>query len=241
MSRPLMKFQSREKVPEQGLIPLCRNRSIFPNSSVMKIKLILQSFLLALPGGLLFLPNASAQQEPKARNYLVSVFNAATQLPSGNLFPTPIHLGATAGAEFRYNRKPNIQWFQTAKLGFSHHRYVQSTIQLYSEFGYRQRIVKGFAVELRLGAGYLHAIPATEIFKLKDGVYKRKTNLGRPQAMAGGAFGFSYTQQKAAKPLRFFLDYQFYLQMPFVKSYVPLLPNTLLHVGVGAPFSIFKK
>lgn len=58
--------------------------------------------------------------------------------------------------------------------------------------------------------------------------------------MAGGALGLSYTQQKAAKPLRFFLDYQFYLQMPFVKSYVPLLPNTLIHVGAAAPFSIFK-
>jgi hypothetical protein len=59
--------------------------------------------------------------------------------------------------------------------------------------------------------------------------------------MAGVALGISYTQQKAANPLRFFVDYQFYMQMPFVKSYVPLMPNTLLHVGVGVPFSMFKK
>lgn len=207
----------------------------------MKIKIAFPSILLMLSCWLIAAPNASAQKAPKARNYLVSVFNAATQLPSGNIFPTPMHLGFTAGAEFRYNRKPKYQWFQTAKLGFSHHRYVQSTIQLYSEFGYRQVIVRGLAVELRAGGGYLHAIPATEIFTLKGDTYKKKTNLGRPQAMAGGAFGFSYTQEKAVKPLRFFVDYQFYLQMPFVKSYVPLLPNALLHVGVGAPFSIFKK
>lgn len=185
--------------------------------------------------------DASAQSEPKARNYLLSVFNAATQLPVGDFFSTPMHLGATVGAEFRYNQNPDNHWFQTARFGFSYHRYVQSTLQLYSEFGYRRAIWRGTAAELRLGAGYLHAIPATEIFILKGNTYEKKTNLGRPQAMAGASLGLSYTQQKAAKPLRFFIDYQFYLQMPFVKSYVPLLPNTLLHVGVGAPFSIFKK
>lgn len=203
----------------------------------MKLKILLLVLFAWVPG----IPNAVAQQEPRARNYLLSVFNAATQLPIGQFFSTPMHIGATAGAEFRYNRKPDNQWFQTAKLGFSHHRYVQSTIQLYSEFGYRRAVWRGTAAELRLGAGYLHAIPAAEIFVLKDKVYQKKTNLGRPQVMAGAALGLSYTQQKAANPLRFFLDYQFYLQMPFVKSYVPLLPNTLLHVGVAAPFSIFKK
>lgn len=216
-------------------------RFLHQASLTLQTKRSFPIFLLVLSCWLFISPNASAQQEPKARHYLVSVFNAATQLPIGDFFSTPMHLGATAGAEFRYNHKPNNQWFQTAKLGFSYHRYVQSTVQLYSEFGYRRAIWRGTAAELRLGGGYLHAIPAAEIFILKDKVYKKKTNLGRPQAMAGAALGLSYTQQKAAKPLRFFLDYQFYLQMPFVKSYVPLLPNTLIHVGAAAPFSIFKK
>ncbi|MCC7465279.1 MAG: hypothetical protein IT261_03365 [Saprospiraceae bacterium] len=183
---------------------------------------------------------ASAQQPTRYRYAMASVFNAATQLPIGQFLSTPVHLGGTAGAEFRYNNHPANQWFQTAKLGFSYHQYVQSTIQLYSEAGYRRAIWKGTAAEFRLGAGYLHAIPATEIFTLKEGQYKRKTNFGRPQVMAGAALGLSYTQQNATHPLRFFLDYQFYLQMPFVKSYVPLLPNTLLHLGVGVPFTIFK-
>ena len=207
----------------------------------MKLNIPTCSIALVFAAWLLGTQEALAQLEPKARNYVLSVFNAATQLPVGQFFSTPMHLGATAGAEFRYNHKPGNQWFQTAKLGFSHHQYVQSTIQLYSEFGYRRAILRGTGAELRLGGGYLHAIPATEIFKLKGNIYEQKTNLGRPQAMVGGAFGLSYTQQKAATPLRFFLDYQFYLQMPFVKSYVPLLPNTLLHVGGAAPFSIFKK
>lgn len=184
---------------------------------------------------------AQGQTSSRTRYAMVSVFNAATQLPIGQFFSSPVHFGATAGAEFRYNRHASNQWFQTAKLGYSYHQYVQNTIQLYSELGYRRAIWKGTAAELRIGAGYLHAIPATEIFTLKDGQYQKKTNLGRPQVMAGTALGISYTQQNTAHPMRFFLDYQFYLQMPFVKSYVPLLPNTLLHFGVGVPFTMFTK
>lgn len=207
----------------------------------MKIRISMLRIALLLSCSGLGLTQAYAQQEPKARNYLVSVFNAATQLPIGQFFSSPVHFGASAGAEFRYNRNPSNQWFQTAKLGYSHHQYVQNTLQLYSEFGYRRGIWRGTAADFRLGAGYLHAIPAAEIFKFEGNSYVKKSNLGRPQFMAGAALGLSYTQQKASKPLRFFADYQFYLQMPFVKSYVPLLPNTLLHVGIAAPFSIFKK
>ena len=199
------------------------------------------SLLTALWSICFLVPAAQAQEVRKERHYLLSVFNTATQLPPGNFFSTPLHLGATAGAEFRYNRNPKNHWLQTAKLGYSYHQYVQHTLQLYSEFGYRRAIWRGTAAELRIGTGYLHAIPAAEIFTLKDQVYQKKTNLGRPQMMAGAALGLSYTQQKSANPLRFFAEYQFYLQMPFVKSYVPLLPNTLLHLGVGAPFSTFSK
>ncbi len=207
----------------------------------MRFKTFFYAISAMLWIGLFPITRVQAQSEPKARNYLFSVFNAGTQLPIGQFLSTPVHIGATAGAEFLYNRQPANQLFQTAKLGFSYHQYVQSVVQLYSEFGYRRAIWKGIGAELRLGGGYLHAIPATEIFKLKDGVYHKKTNLGRPQAMAGGALALSYTLQNKAKPLRFSVDYQVYMQMPFVKSYVPLLPNTLLHIAVAAPFSIFTK
>ncbi|MDX1910656.1 MAG: hypothetical protein SFV22_04175 [Saprospiraceae bacterium] len=169
---------------------------------------------------------------------VLSLFNLGTQLPgSGTLgiFTTPIHPGISAGTEFSYNRHPLNHFFQTAKLGLYYHQYVQTGIQLYSEAGYRRFIWRGTAAELRLGAGYLHAIAGTEVFKLKDGAYKKTANLGRPQFMGSGAFGLSYTLQKGERPPRFFLDYQFFLQMPFVKSYVPLEPNVALHLGVAFP------
>jgi hypothetical protein len=168
----------------------------------------------------------------------VSVFNLGTQLP-GSVFTTPVHPGISAGAEFRYNRSAGNQWFQTAKFGLSYHQYVQTAVQLYSEAGYRRSIWRGTAAEIRLGAGYLHAFSNTEVFKWKDGTYDKKANLGRAQFMASSALGLSYLCKNNPEKPRVFVDYQFFLQMPFVKSYVPLLPNTALHAGVALPFSFF--
>ncbi len=181
-----------------------------------------------------------AQSSPATakKPLIVSLFNIGTQLPGSGVlgvFTTPVHPGVSAGTEFRYNQHPKNQFFQTAKLAVSYHQYVQTSIQLYSEAGYRRSIWRGTQAELRLGAGYLHAIAATEVFEAKNGVYKKKVNLGRPQFMASTALGLSYQVQKGARPPRFFLDYQFFLQMPFVKSYVPLAPNTALHLGIAWP------
>lgn len=66
---------------------------------------------------------------------VVSLFNLGTQLPgSGTLgvFTTPVHPGLSVGTEFRYNRHPDNQFFQTAKLGFYYHQYVQTGIQMQS-------------------------------------------------------------------------------------------------------------
>lgn len=189
--------------------------------------------MAALP---VFAQNSPAN--PK-KPVIISVFNLGTQLPGSGVLGVltlPVHPGLSVGTEFRYNQSVQNQFFQTAKLAVSYHQYVQTGIELYSEAGYRRPIWHGIQAELRLGAGYLHAIAATEVFELKDGVYQKKFNLGRPQFMASSALGLGYQVQKGANPPRFFLDYQFFLQMPFVKSYVPLAPNTALHVGAAIPF-----
>lgn len=186
-------------------------------------------------GSLLPAFGQSTQSTPK-KPLVVSLFNLGTQLPGTGVlgvFTTPIHPGLSAGTEFRYNSSTTNQFFQTAKFGIYYHQYVQTGIQLYSEAGYRRAIWRGTAAELRLGAGYLHAFTATEVFKLQDGVYEKKLNLGRPQFMASGVFGLSYQPPGNVNAPRFFIDYQFYLQMPFVKNYVPLAPNVALHAGAA--------
>lgn len=164
----------------------------------------------------------------------VSVFSVGTQLPGGNL--SPLHPGLNIGTEFRYNRSPKNQWLQTAKLGIYYHKYSQTGIQLFSEGAYRRTLWRGLTVEARLGAGYLHAIPDLQVFELQDGTYRRKRTIGRAQFMGSFATGIGYRFSSAPDAPRMFVDYQFFMQMPFVKNYVPLLPNTALHIGAAFPF-----
>lgn len=173
-------------------------------------------------------------QDSRRLPLTVSVYSVNTQLPGGRL--TPVHPGIQAGTEFRYNRSVKNQWFQTAKLGVYYHKYSQTGIQLYSEGGYRRAIWKGLSAEFRLGVGYLHAIPDLQMFELKDGQYERKRTIGRAQVMGSTALGLGYRLRESMDAPRVFIDYQFFLQMPFVKNYIPFMANTALHVGVAFPF-----
>ncbi|MFN7119751.1 MAG: hypothetical protein ACK4TA_23360 [Saprospiraceae bacterium] len=172
------------------------------------------------------------------RPLVISVFNNSTLLPgSGKLgfWGVPMHPGFSVGTEFRYNDNNISEWFQTAKLGYTYHRYVQHSIQLFSELGYRHHFA-AFDLEGRLGIGYLHAISDAQIFELNsEGIYERKHTLGRPQGMASMSIGMGYTVA-ACNDLRVFLAQQFYLQTPFVNEYVPVLPSSAFHVGVAIPF-----
>ena len=180
--------------------------------------------------------------QSNSRPLNVSVFSNAASLPPGvltKLFSEPLHPGITIGTAFRYNSHPKHALFQTAKLGYFYHRYSQHAIQLYSEAGYRYHTNVGLDFGPMLGGGYLHTIPATQVFVLNEnGQYKRKNNLGSPQAMISTALELGYTPNKMAPtPIRFYLNYQFWLQFPFVRQYVPLLPGTAMHLGVSVPFS----
>jgi hypothetical protein len=146
-----------------------------------------------------------------------------------------MHPGIDIGTAFRYNRNEKHQLAQTVKLGFFYHRFVQSAIQLYSEFAYRYELKNGLGFDAMAGAGYVHSIPNTEILKLNsNGVYEKETNLGKPEIMGSFAVGAGY---KFANDVRVFTNYQFWLQTPFINSYVPVLPNTALHLGISCPLN----
>ena len=186
---------------------------------------------------LCFILNTYAQKR-KPDHISFALTTSHTAFPFGSfskLFTEKFHPGLEIGTGFNWSTKKKHDWFQTFKFGYSYHRFVQHSLALYSEAGYRYKFLKKFAAEAKLGAGYMHAIPVGKIFKLKeDGTYKKKTNLGRPQAMAA----FSVGIHKIISPsgLAIFLQYQQRLQLPFIKSYVPLLPSNMLMAGVHFPF-----
>jgi hypothetical protein len=166
----------------------------------------------------------------------VSVFNNGTSLPGSGyagVFSKTIHPGFDMGTYHLYKAAPKHDFFQTFKLGYFYHQYNQNAIQLYSELGYRFKTTSGFYGEGLLGAGYLHSFADVDQFKLEDGHYVKKTNWGRPQFMATASLALGYHfQTKQKRPLRIFLQYQCWMQTPFVNKYVPLLPNAALHLGL---------
>ena len=181
--------------------------------------------------------NAPAQKH-KPDHVSIAFTTLHTAFPFGsfsNLFTKEFHPGFEMGTGFNWKTKERHEWFQTFEFGYSYHRFVQHCLALYSELGYRYKFLKTFSAEAKLGAGYLHAITVGKIFKLHaDGTYKKKTNLGRPQVMAG--FSLDVNKKITASGLAVFLEYQQRIQFPFIKSYVPLLPSNMLMIGVTIPF-----
>jgi hypothetical protein len=152
----------------------------------------------------------------------------------GRLFTKEFHPGVELGTGFNWKTKSKHDWFQSFNFGYAYHRFVQHSIALYSEGGYRYKFLQTFAAEGRLGAGYLHAIPVGKIYKLSaDGNYKKTANWGRPEAMVG--FSLRVSKQLAPSGTGAFLQYQQRIQLPFIKSYVPLLPSNILFAGMKFP------
>lgn len=171
------------------------------------------------------------------RQLSIAVTNNVTATPFskfGELFSTPFHPGVELGYGFNWKTKEHHDWFQTIKAGYFYHRFVQHAIPVYTTYGYRYKFSPTWSAETSVGAGYLHSIPATAKYKLNsNGDYENNKGLGRMQAMVPLNLGTSYTMNpKAKRPASFFALYQQQLQMPFIKSYVPLLPYNSFLLGV---------
>ena len=179
------------------------------------------------------------KKQSKTYPLVISLLNTSTLLPGAGklgIWGTPVHPGFSLGTEFHKNDPKRNDWFQTVKFAYSYHQYVQHNVLLFSELGYRHHFSKAFDVEARLGIGYLHSFPDTKIYALGfDGVYRRVHNLGRSQGMGSFSLGLGYTFNHGSG-LRVFIAEQFYVQGPFVNEYVPLLPSSVLHLGVAFPF-----
>jgi len=184
--------------------------------------------LLAVPIGMM-------AQSWKSNPISISVFNNATMLPPASLtatFNQPIHPGFTVGYEFGWKETEKHKWFQNAGISYMYHRFVDQAIILNTQAGYRWKINK-FSIESYLQAGYMHAFLLTDRAVLQsDGTYLAKKGFGKPQFLTGAGIGFGYNFGDATRLRRIFLNYDVRLQMPFVKSYVTLLPNGALSLGM---------
>lgn len=184
---------------------------------------------------ILFMPVALWSQSWKSKPIAISVFNNATMLPPASLtatFNQPIHPGLATSYEFGWKETDKHKWFQNAGISYMYHRFVYQAILLNSQAGYRWKINK-FSLEGYLQAGYMHAFYLSDRAVLQDdGTYIAKKGFGKPQFITGAGIGIGYNFGDENRIRRIFLNYDVRIQMPFVKSYVTLLPNGALGIGV---------
>jgi len=181
--------------------------------------------------------SVNAQKE----KYLsLGVYNTQNAMPFGKfsgLFSEILHPGIEFGYGKILSQMQKHEWFGELKLSYFYHRYVQHGIPLYVNLGYRYKIVQRLSAEASFGLGYMHSIPATGKYKLNGGgEYENNKGVGRMQATASFGIGLNYVLTPAsAKPVKIFTLYQQRVQMPFVRSYVPLLPYNSFMVGASRP------
>src|SRR4030095_8414043 len=209
--------------------PLSKNKIMKPSSTpIVRIK---RPSIIAL--ALLACLAASSQKKYAS----LAAFTTQTAMPFGKfaaLFTDQFHPGIETGYGINLSTKERHDWFIELKLACFYHRFVQIGIPLYADFGYRYRFNDRFAAETSLGFGYMHSVPATAKLKLNDeGVYVNNKGIGRMQTMATFGLSLGYTiDPSAKKPVAVFTTYQQRIQMPFVKSYVPLLPYNSFMIGI---------
>lgn len=183
-------------------------------------------------------PLMKATAQNQSDRYLsFAVLTAQNAKPFGKfagLFEDVIHPGILAAYGRNIAMAPHHDWFVELRLGYFYHRYVQHAIPLYLNFGYRYKIAGRFSADCSLGAGYMHSIPATAELKLNsNGDYVKSKRAGRMQAMTTFSLGFGYTlNPHSVRAVKIFTAYQQMLQMPFVRSYVPVLPYNTFLIGV---------
>jgi hypothetical protein len=178
-----------------------------------------------------------AQQKKYAAINLFNTQNAMPFAKLSSLFSEVLHPGIEVKLGKNLSVKNKHDWFSEINLAYFVHRYVQHGIPVYIDFGYRYKFSKALSARSSLGGGYMHSIPATAKLKLDDdGEYKNDKGLGRMQAIAVFDLGAGYSfTNKSKKSFSINIAWQQRVQMPFVKSYVPLLPYNSFLTGISFP------
>jgi hypothetical protein len=185
--------------------------------------------------------NQLSSQSVSKKYFSLGIYNTQNELPYGKfggLFTEIFHPGIEGGIGKNFSSIKKHDWFAELKVSYFYHRFIQHGIPVYGNLGYRYKFSDRFSTEASLGLGYMHSIPASSKFKLENGEYTNNKGAGRMQGMVNNALGINYViHPEAKKPIMAFLLYQQRLQLPFIKSYVPLLPYNSFQFGVKMPFA----
>jgi hypothetical protein len=171
--------------------------------------------------------------------YNISLVNNAVAMPfsgKAGIIHQPIHFGVRGGAAITLKESEKYRWMQHAHLGYVHQRLIHHVAQLYGENEIDYKLWKSLRGKAGINLGYAHLINTknTAVYKLNnEGKYERTLRGGVPRFMGGVGFGLGYDISTEKMRIQPFFQYQFWVVAPFVKSYVPVLPNAALLVGTS--------
>ncbi len=203
----------------------------------MKLKTALSCLLIILSTISSAQEATTAKTKRKTEYISLAFTNSHTAMPFASfsrLVTGKYHPGFEVSTGFNWKSRSKHDWTQSISLGYSYHRWVQHSLVLYTEFGYRYKLPGGFSADMNIGGGYMRAIIATEAFSdgVRKGAQYSKFSSGRSQAIGTLTFGVSKKINSGAGP-SFFLQYQQRMQTPFIASYVPVLPYNIMKVGIA--------
>lgn len=192
---------------------------------------------------LLFSGTAAFPQEADSAHYRIggSVFSNGPSFPfSGKPFQSPYHMGATADLSGPFSHKENGRWEWSLGVGYFHQRLSHTSFQFRPGLRFHHKTgLDGFEWEFAAHPGYLYTLLENPRYVLnKEGEYIPHPRAGRSQFTFDLSTGPAYSPPSTPE-WEFFLNYRIWAQMPFVKQYVPVLPNTAFHIGIRRAF--FKK
>lgn len=155
----------------------------------------------------------------------------------GNPLSGPLHPGITLAAARAWKDTDHSQLYQSFRLGYLYHQYIQHAVQLTTELGYKYKFSSGIGFAPVIGGGYVHSIATENQFKLQDdGTYKQVPRLGRPNWLItlGANFGYSLAKVSSLNAA-IFLSYRFSVQGVFIRSTSPILAYSTVGIGVAVP------
>lgn len=145
---------------------------------------------------------------------------------------SPMQPSVLIGTEYNWRKRNGNEWLQTFNLGYFHNPDFVNVLYLNSFFKYRHRFKFNLFLDGGIGAGYIHRIHARETFTLNEnGDYETTRDLGSPGVMLGFNLSAGYQFKIFEKDLDIFLLYDWYVNYPHAKDNVPIIANSIYHLG----------
>ena len=165
----------------------------------------------------------------KPRTLKVAFVSESVSIPFGQIVISPVHPGVSVGTDLWV--KDQTSWYKSfgVEASYYYHELYEHAIMLDAvyNFGY----TFGFKLQTNLiGAlGYKHSILTGDTYVLKNGEYKAKKHLGKPQVNAKIGLGLAYP---ISERISITCDYMGMIALPYSpEQEMPFATHTLLRIG----------